>query len=150
MFFFTNPSWHRNIWTDLNPGPWRFSNPGFELSLFFSCLITTHVARCNLNQQLRHALKQIRQPVFIPSHEVDKVAHKVGPSVSSWDWTDQLSNSSSDALSFLIMIIFSLLSWMKGLVRAVVLITYYFGHSELWPKINPDLQLNGRSRGELF
>ena len=75
--FFTNPSGHRNIWTDLNPGPWRFSNPGFELSLYFSCLITTHVARCNLNQQLRHALKQIRQPVFIPSHEVDQVGQKV-------------------------------------------------------------------------
>ena len=84
----------KSIWISLylnRPEPWRFSNPGFELSLFFSCLITTQLARCNLNQQLRHALNQIRQPVFIPSHGADKVALKVKLCLSpSGDWTDYI------------------------------------------------------------
>ena len=93
---------------------WRFSNPGFELSLFFSCLITTHVARCNLNQQLRHAPKQIRQPVFIPSHEVDQVGEKVEPTLF---WYCRKLRGYWTLVFCLMMVVL-----LKGLVMSVVLI----------------------------
>ena len=104
------------------PEPWRFSNPGFELSLFFSCLITTLLARCNLNQQLRHALNQIRQPVFIPSHQLDKVALKVETCLIRQFFNPSCRGCVSDNS----------------------------GQNELWAKINPDLQLNGREPGEMI